>query len=163
MKKAFIVFLALISLLFTSCSEEKYYILPFENRDAIIECTVNDKFSIEIEKCGGTLSLSVLSPDEIRGVSFIFSDSGDKMISDKIDMPVSRNELLGIYSVASVLELTEEAMTSAASKGGTGEIIIEKNGLTYTLIFASDGEMTDIGIIGNGLNYSIKVNKLTVL
>jgi len=163
MKKAFFVFTVLISLVFVSCAEEKYHILPFENKDAVIECAVNDKFDAVIKKQNGALYLSILAPEEIKGVSFEFSPCGDKMISGDISMPVSRNELRGIYAIASVLELKEEAMTSVASKDGVGEITVEGDGLLYTLLFATDGTLTDIKILGNELDYSIHIRKITVL
>ena len=162
MKKAFFVLTVLISMVLASCAEEKYHILPFENKNAVIECTVNGKFDAIIKNMNGALSLSVLAPEEIKGISFVFSDTEDKMISGEISIPISRKTLGGIYAIASVPELSEEAMTSAVSKGGMGEISIEKDNLSYTLFFNTDGALTDIKITGDGLDYIIKIKSISV-
>ena len=163
MKRLFFVFIILISLIFSSCSKEKYQILPYENKDSVIECTVNDKFDAVIKRQNGDLSLSVLAPEEIRGISFVFSNSGDKMISGDVSIPVSRNELRGIYAIASIAELTEDTITSAVSRDSIGEISIEANGLLYTLFFSTDGALTDIKITGDELDYSVRIKSITVL
>ena len=161
-KGAFILFLMLFSLLFSSCNGESYDILPFENKDVRAECTVNEKFDIVIEKRGSSLSLTVLSPKEISGVSFVFSEEGDKIISGDVSIPTSRKELYGIYSMASALTLKNDAMTSAVSRDGVGEISFDKDGLVYTLLFDADGKITDVKITGNSLDYRLAVHSISM-
>ncbi len=162
MKRLFALLLILISVIFVSCNREKYHILPFEGKDVRAECVINEKFDAIIEKSGDTLSLNVISPKEIGGISFVFSDAADKMISGEMSIPISREELYGIYTLASVFELNEEAMTSAVSRDGVGELSFSENGIDYSFFFGGEGEITEIRINGKGLDYTVKISMLTV-
>ena len=150
MKRVLLIFLVVASLLFSSCYEEKYNVLPFEGKDVIMECTVNEKFDVVIEKRKDALYLSVLSPKEISGVSFSFSPEGDKMLSGDVSVPISKDSVFGIYALVSITELSESKMTSAVSNDGVGEISIEQSGLLYTLIFSN-------------LDYYVEIKKLSII
>ena len=163
MKRAFLVFLILFSLFLISCNGDEYNILPFDTENIRMKCTVNGKFDIIAEKRGEGLSLSVLSPREIKGVSFYFSPERDTMTSGDMTIPVDRNELFGIYTIASVLELTENTMTTAVSRDGKGEISFYKNDILYTLHFDGEENITDIEIYGCGLDYSLKVKSIDTI
>ena len=53
MKRALILILLLCSILSGSgCKHQSYGIIPFENKNAIMECTVNNKFDVIIKKEG---------------------------------------------------------------------------------------------------------------
>ena len=82
MKRLFILLLCLFCLFLSSCGERDYGFLPFENKNVKAECEVNGKFTVIIDKTQNECSLTVVSPSEISGLKFTFSEDGDFIIAD---------------------------------------------------------------------------------
>lgn len=152
----------LLSLIFLSCGEEKYGVLPFEGRDAQAICEVNEKFTVEICREGEVCTLTVIAPSEIEGVVFSFSDKGDCMMLDNTAVPVSRENMQGIYALASVFNINEAMMTSASSIDGTGMLCFIREDTEYTLQFDREGDITGAKIIGEGYEYTLEFSLLQI-
>ena len=76
MKRIFTFILMLcITLSVCGCQNQRYNIIPFENKNAELECAVNNKFDVTIKKEDNTLSLTVRKPKEIEGTAFVFSET----------------------------------------------------------------------------------------
>ncbi|MBQ9743729.1 MAG: hypothetical protein IJW19_01240 [Clostridia bacterium] len=162
MKRFFALFLIFISLFSISCKKETYNILPFENRNVYAECTVNGKFRIIIEKIGNDRYLRVLSPTELSGVEFFFSETESYVISGDIKIPTDRKQLDGIYALSSLFNINEAMLTSAVSENGKGNLTFQNEGCEYTLIFNNKGELSNALICGDGYEYNVVISLLKI-
>ena len=160
MKRLFILLLCLFCLFLSSCGERDYGFLPFENKNVKAECEVNGKFTVIIDKTQNECSLTVVSPSEISGLKFTFSEDGDFIIADGMKLPFDRYQLKGIYALSSLFDIKEEAMISAVSKEGHGNITFENGGTEYLLIFDNDGYLRNAEISGEGYDYAVKILSL---
>ena len=163
MKKSCLLIAIVLSLFLLSCGSEKYGIIPFEGRDATLECTVNGKFDLVISKTDEGCFLRVEAPSRLRGTVFSFYKSGDVYIeSGKIRIPSSKNELCGIYSLASVFDLNEDMMVSAVSEGGNGNLRFQKGKDAYTLTYDKNGFIREVKITSPDYEYSLTVHSIRI-
>ena len=162
MKRFFALFLILISVFSFSCQKEIYGVLPFENRNVYAECTVNGKFRIIIEKTGNDRYLRVLSPTELSGMEFFFSETESYVISGNMKIPTDRKQLDGIYALASLFHINEAMLTSAVSENGKGNLTFQSEDCEYTLVFNNNGELITALICGDGYEYNVIISSLKI-
>ena len=162
MKKLFILLPLLLSLFLNSCEKTDYDILPFEGKNVYAECEINDKFTVTIEKVDSERRLTVISPSEISGLEFTFSESEDFVMSGDIKIPADRNLLSGIYALSSLFNIEEEMMTSAISKDGYGNIEFQCEAGFYTFVFDTKGYMTGAEISGEGFSYNVRILSMKI-
>ena len=82
MKRSLLLFILIFSVFLLSCSGEKYGVIPFESKDASLECTVNEKFDLIISKTEEGCFLKVKSPSQLEGMVFSFYESGKTVIEE---------------------------------------------------------------------------------
>jgi len=162
MKRSFLLFLSVFSLFLISCVRQSYGILPFEGKDVYAECKINGKFDAIIEKTEGTRLLRTLSPSEIEGIEFVFSDSGDFVTSGNISMSFDREHLLGIYALSSLFNISEEMTVSAVSRDEMGMLTLSYEGIEYTLIFDREGNLREANILGDCFSYNVEITHIRI-
>lgn len=162
MKRSICVFLVLICLTLSSCTESEYKILPFEDKTVRAECTVNDSFDVIIYKDKDSCSLEVIAPSELYGLKFLFSDSGSYAASGELKIPVSRDDLNGIYALSSLFNISEDMMVSASSKDGRGYVGFSRDDAEYTFIFDNDGFIEGAVISSDQYEYKIRIRAMEI-
>ena len=162
MKRALALLLFILCFFLASCGENKYGILPFEGKCVYARCEINGKFTVTVEKNHTGCCLKVISPSEISGLEFHFSEEGDYIISDSMKIPADRNSLSGIYAISSLFNIEEDAMTSAVSEDGCGSITFTSSFSEYLLIFDKKGYLTDAEITGDGFSYNVKILSMKI-
>ena len=86
---------------FCSC-QQKYDILSYQENDILANCTVNEKYNVNIVKKDGALRLDVLSPDTLKGISFEIR--GDKAYAIKdADTRFSIQSISKVFALAMTL------------------------------------------------------------
>ena len=124
MKRIFTFILMLcITLSVCGCQNRRYNIIPFENKNAELECIVNSKFNVTIKKEDNTLSLTVNEPTEIAGAMFVFSETESYAISGETKIPIDKSAYSGIYALVSILNIKEE-MSLSAARSETGSSVM---------------------------------------
>ena len=163
MKRSLLLFILVFSAFLLSCRGEKYGVIPFESKDASLECTVNEKFDLIISKTEEGCFLKVKSPSQLEGMVFSFYESGKTVIeSDGVKIPSAKNDLSGIYAMASVFDLTEDMMVSAVSEDGNGNLRFQKGNDTYTLVYDKHGFIRQVKVESPLYEYDISVHSIKV-
>jgi hypothetical protein len=163
MKRALILILLFFSILSGSgCKHQSYGIIPFENKNAIMECTVNNKFDVIIKKEDNALSLEVCSPKEIEGIKFVFTESDSYAFTEDTKIPIDKKAYSGIYAIASILDIKEEMSISASNNGHGASVIFIKDGRNYSFGYDSGGYLVSVDIKSPDFTYSIIINGLKI-
>jgi hypothetical protein len=163
MKRYLLLFILAFSAFLLSCNGEKYGVIPFESKNASLECTVNEKFDLVISKTEEGCFLMVKSPSQLEGMTFSFYKNGKMIIeSDGVKIPSTKNELCGIYAMASVFDIKEDMMVSAVSENGNGNLRFQKGNDTYTLVYDKHGFIRRVKIESPLYEYDIKVHSIKV-
>ena len=163
MKKILISVLMLcIAFLTSGCQSQRYHIIPFENKNAELECIVNSKFNVKIKKDDNTLSLTVNEPMEIAGAMFVFSDTDSYALSGETKIPIDKSAYSGIYALVSILNIKEEMSISASSNDHGASVIFIKDGCNYSFGYDSGGYLVSVDIKSPDFTYSIIINGLKI-
>ena len=163
MKRALVLILLLCSILSGSgCKHQSYGIIPFENKNAIMECTVNNKFDVIIKKEDNALSLEVRSPEEIKGMHFVFTEGESYAISGETKVPIDKSAYSGIYAIVSILNIKEEMSVSASSGDGHTSVIFSREGCSYSFNYDGKGYLISVQINSPDFEYDIAINGLKI-
>ena len=163
MKRALILILLLCSILSGSgCKHQSYGIIPFENKNAELECIVNSKFNVKIKKDDNTLSLTVNEPTEIAGVIFVFSDTDSYALSGETKIPIDKSAYSGIYALVSILNIKEEMSLSASRGEGGSSVMFSNADATYLFNYDSNGYLVSVRIKSPDFIYNVTVNGLKI-
>lgn len=163
MKKILISVLMLsIAFLTSGCQSQRYHIIPFENKNAELECIVNSKFNVKIKKEDNTLSLEVCSPKEIKGMKFVFTESDSYAFTEDTKIPIDKKSYSGIYAIASILNIKEEMSISASSNDHGASVIFTNDGCNYSFGYDDGGYLVSVEIKSPDFTYSIIINGLKI-
>ena len=163
MKKILIfIILLCITVAGSGCHNQDYKIIPFESENAIMECTVNNKFNIIIKKEDNAIFLEVCSPKEIEGIKFVFTESDSYAFAEDTKIPIDKKAYSGIYAIASILDIKEEMSVSASSNGHGASVIFIKDGCNYSFGYDSGGYLVSVDIKSPDFTYSIIINGLKI-
>ena len=163
--KKIMVILMLLAIIVTACGcqNNHYGIVPFENKNVMMECNINDKFDVIIKKENDTLSLEVVKPSEIEGLAFVFSKEESYALSGEMQIPISKESYKGIFAIVSILNIKEEMSLSATSSGGNGIVEFLCDTGKYTFIYDNDGYLVGATVISDNYRYNIVINGLKIL
>lgn len=145
------------------CQNNHYGIVPFENKNVMMECNINDKFDVIIKKENDTLSLEVVKPFKIEGLVFVFSKKESYALSGEMQIPISKESYKGIFAIVSILNIKEEMSLSATSSGGNGIVEFLCDTGKYTFIYDNDGYLVGATVISEDYRYDIVINGLKIL
>ena len=163
--KRIIGILMLITIITSACGcqSNHYGIVPFENKNVMMECNVNDKFDVIIKKENDTLSLEAVKPSEIKGLTFVFGKTESYAVSSETKIPIAKESYKGIFAIASILNIKEEMSLSVTSSGGNGIVEFLCDTGKYTLIYDNDGYLVGATVISEDYRYDIVINGLKIL
>lgn len=154
-KKLFLIPFLLI-LCLCSCKQE-YNILDYQNNNIEANCTVNDKYNINITKNEGALRLEVLSPKNLEGVQFEIRGNEACAIKDEIKIPIKADSLKGICALLNCFSLSEEAITTVSVDN---VISFDTDYGLYTITYGENNLPQKIAIASDNYEYSIIVNTI---
>ena len=157
------VLLLCITVAGSGCHSQNHKIIPFESKNVIMECTVNKKFNVIIEKEDNTLSLEVCSPKEIKGMKFVFTESDSYAFTEDTKIPIDKKSYSGIYAIASILNIKEEMSISASSNDHGASVIFIKDGCNYSFGYDSGGYLVSVEIKSPDFTYSIIIDRKSVV
>lgn len=163
MKKILISVLMLcIAFLTSGCQNQRYNIIPFENKNAELECMVNSKFNVTIKKEDNTLSLTVNEPTEIAGAMFVFSDTDSYALSGETKIPIDKSAYSGIYALVSILNIKEEMSLSASRGEGGSSVMFSNADATYLFNYDSNGYLVSVRIESPDFIYDVAINGIKI-
>lgn len=154
MKKLF-PYLLLIILLFCSCNEKKDF-LAYQQKNPIIECTVNDKFELIISK-NEVVKITVLKPSEINGICFEFNKNDGFVLSKDTKIPLDSSSACGLFALAGTLSLESEDIVSVSDHEGLSIVTFKNDLATYTLTYGKNLLPSKIEIHADKFDYNVLV------
>ena len=155
MKKLFFM-MFLLAFLFCSCANEQN-ILSYQESNIIANCTINEKFNVNITKNGDYLSLEVLSPATLCGIMFEMTSKGAYAIKDEIKIPLDKDSLRGILALLNSFSLSEDAMTTVSLNN---IISFDTDYGLYTVTYGENNLPQNIKILSDAYEYNIIVNTI---
>lgn len=157
MKKLLLTSFMLI-LFLCSCHQE-YNILSYQENDIIANCTVNDKFNVNITKNNELLKLDILSPANLCGVCFEIVNDNAYAIKDEIKIPLNKDSLRGICALLNCFSLSEEAITTVSQNN---VIKFDTDYGLYTITYGENNLPQYVMIVSDTYEYSIVVNSISL-
>lgn len=155
MKRLFFILL-LLAFLFCSCAKEQN-ILSYQESNIIANCTINDKFNVNITKSEVALGLEVLAPTTLCGIMFEINKDGAYAIKNETKIPLDKDSLKGICALLNSFSLSEDAMTTVSLNN---VISFDTDYGIYTVTYGENNLPQSITIIGDTYEYSILVNTI---
>jgi len=156
---------AILMILCIPCAvgcNEKYGIIPFENKDVIAECCVNGRFDVIITKEGEATTIEVASPEEIGGLTFHFSKGESYVISGDVKIPITKSTYKGIYAIAFIFNIREDMALSATSQDGNGTVDFSCQMGEYSFIYDSKGYLYKVHIKSPDYEYEIDIKGMKI-
>ncbi len=155
MRRFLPVFL-LVLLLFCSCNEKKDF-LAYQQKNPVIECTVNEKFDLVISR-GEIVTIAIKKPSEISSVYFEFEKSGGYVINEDLKIPLGRDSACGLYALSCCLSLENESIVSVSDQGKNSIVTFENEHGTYIVTYGKNLLPSHIEIHSSKFDYDILVN-----
>ncbi len=153
--KKLLPFALLIILLFCSCNEKKDF-LAYQQKNPVLECTVNDKFELIISK-GDSIKITVLKPDEINGICFEFNGNSALAISGNTKIPLDRISACGLFALAGCMNLENDSIVAVSDSGKSSIITFENDLGTYIVTYGKNLLPSHIEIHSDKFDYDILV------
>ncbi|MBQ7352612.1 MAG: hypothetical protein IJW54_01255 [Clostridia bacterium] len=157
MKKALIL-LPLILLSLSSCINQSYGILPYQQKNIEAEITVNNEFKIRLIK-RENITLEIIEPKELDTMSFIIEENGILAKNNNIEILLEKESLDGIYALSQIFSLNESFLTSMEE----GQLTFEQNETHYKLTLGKNDLPDKIIISSNSFYYEISIDGIEIL
>lgn len=154
MKRLLVVFVVFL-MFFCSCQSERDF-LAYQEKSPKIECTVNEKFKLVIEKKECTY-IYIKKPSELTSVYFELSENGSYAISNELKIPIDSSNLGGIFALGNALCLSEGEIISVTDENNTSIVTFENAYGTYTVIYGKNLLPSHIEIHSDSYDYDIDV------
>ena len=151
---------ALLILVFLCSCEQNYDILSYQKKDIVANCTVNEKYEILITKKSELTSLEVLSPENMKGITFEFKKDISYAIKDDIKIPLNDENISGIYALSNVFSLEENAISTVSTNN---VVSFDFDNASYTVTYGENNLPLRIDISGDGYEYKVYVNSIEFL
>ena len=157
MKRLILIFL-LLAFLFASCKQE-YNILSYQESNIEADCTINDKYRVMITKNPECLSLRVLEPQSMVGISFELKNESAYAIKDEMKISVSKECLAGICAILNSFSLDEESITTVTQNN---VVSYDTDYGLYSVTYGENNLPYHFSIISDTYEYEITVNSLKI-
>ena len=149
----FILFFFCITL--TSC-QGKYGILDYQNKDILAVCTVNEKYKVEIAKTKELCKITVLEPENIKGISFEIGERAYTVFGDtKIES--SKESLDGICALSEIFSQSEECLTTAKEEGQGSVFTFQRDACVYRLTIGKNSLPKHVQILSDSFEYNVDI------
>ena len=161
MKRLLFILFFFSTLLMCGC-ERKYNILEYQSKDISAKCTVNERFEIQVTKKGGVKTVSVISPEEIKGVTF---EVGEKIYvsANGEKIAVERENLKGICALSEMFSQDEECMTSAKSEKEGSVLTFQKEECVYRVVIGKNSLPSTVQITSADFEYRVQILAISLL
>lgn len=157
MKKALIL-LPLILLSLSSCINQSYGILPYQQKNIEAEITVNNEFKIRLIK-KENITLEIIEPKELDTMSFIIEENGVLAKNNNVEILLEKKSLDGIYALSQIFSLNESYLTSMEDS----QLTFEQNETHYKLTLGKNDLPDKIIISSNSFYYEISIDGIEIL
>ncbi|MBO5261796.1 MAG: hypothetical protein J6B45_02000 [Clostridia bacterium] len=155
MKRLFLILLFFSAFLLFSCRAE-YGILDYQEKDIVAECMVNGKYKVEIQKTQNMRKVTVLEPQNARGISFEIGERAYALYGEtKIE--IEKAHLDGICALAEIFSQSEECLTTAKEQGGGSVLTFQNDTCVYKITFGEHSLPKHIYILSEGFEYNIDI------
>ena len=154
--KRILLILVLLALFLASCGSE-YDILSYQEKEITAECIVNEKFDLEIKKVGGSVRISVISPEKLKGTVFEITEKSSFVVKNELKIPLNNDDICGIYALSQIFSLSEEAITTATQNG---VISFDTDHGLYTVTYGENNLPYQIEISGDSFSYFVEVKSI---
>ena len=161
MKKLIFVF-ALLILILTGCDNRKYNILNYQDKSIVAKCTVNEKYSLTVEKENSTYRIKIDEPKKLRGVEFEIGDEYALVKTDTVKIEIDKSKIKGICALSQMFSLSESALTSTTEKGQESTLTFENTLGCYTVTVGKNSMPKHITIFSPAYSYEITVDEISV-
>lgn len=122
-----------------------------EAEDGTLEITVGSD---------GSVTATVMKPDGIAGVCFVFGER-DMITAGDMEIPISRESADRVLALAGAFALDESSITSVDAEGGETAVTFAAEGGSYIVTYDSDGAPTGFVYKSGDREISAKINKIT--
>ena len=154
MKK--LIFAVLILVFLCSCKQD-YNILSYQDNDIIASCTVNGKYDLTVSKMQDKVSIEVLKPENMKGITFEFENESSYAIKDEMKIPINNENIKGIYALSRIFSLDENGISTV----GTNNVItFNCNDAIYTVTYGENELPTHIEVSGESFEYSVDIKSI---
>lgn len=111
---------------------------------AVGDCAYRVKWTL-----GDAPAIEILSPDGIKGCSFVREGTNTYAVYEEMKIPLSKDLAAGVAPFFELFELSDEDINSISkTKDNKTEVIAVRNGTTYTLYQNEDGLPEKISVKG---------------
>ena len=156
MKKLFCLLIIVGGFLLCACHNE-YNVLSYQEKNIIANCTVNDKYNIEITKNESGRKLTVLAPENLCGITFEIGETTSFAIKDNMKIPLNNQHIGGIFALSSIFSLNEGNLATVTENN---VLTFDDTSTVYTVTYGENNLPLHIEISGDGYAYSVNVNSI---
>lgn len=154
MKK--LIFATLILVFLCSCKQD-YNILSYQENDIVAYCTVNNKFDLTVSKAQDKITVEILKPENLGGITFEFEKENSYAIKDEMKIPINNENIKGIYALSRIFSLDENGISTV----GTNNVItFDCNDAIYTVTYGENNLPLHMEIRGNTFEYSVDLKSI---
>ena len=161
MKKLIFV-LSLLILILTGCDNRKYNILSYQDKSIAAKCTVNEKYSLTVEKADGVYRVKIDKPANLCGVEFEIGEGYATVKTDTVKIDIEKSKIQGICAISQIFSLEEGALTGATEKGDDAVLTFENTLGSYTLTLGKNSMPKHITISSSSYSYEITVDEISI-
>lgn len=155
--KRLICLLFIINVILLCACRNEYNILSYQEKNITANCTVNDKYNIEITKNESGRKLTVLEPENLCGIAFEIGENTSYAIKDSMKIPLNNQHISGIFALSSIFSLKEGNLATVTENN----ILTFKDTYTvYTVTYGENNLPLHIEISGDKFRYSVNVNSI---
>ncbi|MBO5287668.1 MAG: hypothetical protein J6B34_06035 [Clostridia bacterium] len=158
--KRLVIFLALIALLSCSC-QQKYDILDYQGGNIEAHCTVNEKYSVVIKSNKEALTLEIVEPVRLKGVTFQIGNEVYASVND-VKIKIKPEQIKGICALCHMFSLEEETMTAAEKNGEGSELTFLDSYGAYTLTLGKGSVPSRVIINGEKYSYNVIIDGIKI-
>ena len=103
------------------------------------------------------VSIEVLKPESMRGITFEFENECSFAIKDEMKIPINKENVKGIYALSRIFSLDENGISTV----GTNNVItFNCNDAIYTVTYGKNELPTHIEVSGETFEYSVDLKSI---
>lgn len=155
MKRLFLILFFFGVLCLFSCQGE-YGILDYQSKDITAECKINGKYTVEIKKRTDNCTLTVLEPENAKGITFTVGEGVTLSTSD-FSLQVERERVRGICALGSIFSQSEECLTTANQKGEMSELTFQTEECVYQITMGKNSLPQRVHIVSESFEYDVEI------
>lgn len=155
MKRLFFILLFFGCLCLFACQGD-YVLLDYQRGDLVAECRINEKYTVEFVKTGSVCSLTVLEPENARGVRFTVGEDVS-VFAEGVEIQMEREDLSGICALAGMFYQSEDSLISATQKGEGSVLTFQSGDCFYQITLGKSSLPQRVYVASQSFRYDVEI------